>query len=150
MELDWNRWSTWDCYLQTSQWVGRVEIWWGHTSTDGVWACNSWVPDCRNSCRASQALTRAPSLKPTTRKPTTRKPTTRLPTRRSTRKPSTTTKPTQPQSKSLWDCYLQTSQWVGRVEIWWGHTSTDGVWACNSWVSECRNSCSASRHSTKD
>jgi hypothetical protein len=62
--------SHWDCYLQTSQLVGRVEIWWGHTSTDGVWACNLWVKECQNSCSTSS--TSIPSISPTIGKPETR------------------------------------------------------------------------------
>ena len=54
--------SFWDCYLQTTQRVGRVEIWWGHSSTDGVWACNTWVPDCQNNCNASSSSTVTPSI----------------------------------------------------------------------------------------
>ena len=46
--------------------------------------------------------------------------------------------------KSEWDCYRQSDAvLLGSVYIWWGHTDGDAGWACNSWRSECRNSCMA-------
>ncbi|WP_437577178.1 hypothetical protein [Sorangium sp. So ce887] len=35
----------------------------------------------------------------------------------------------------------------GLVEIWWGHTENDAVWACNQWLSGCREKgCGKARH----
>jgi len=48
---------------------------------------------------------------------------------------------------SYWSCYATHSgQWQGNVKIWWGHTSGDAAWACNSWISYCGNNggCNAS------
>ena len=42
---------------------------------------------------------------------------------------------------SKWACRLlhKDNQYVGDVEIWWGHTEGDASWACNEWISECGN-----------
>jgi hypothetical protein len=45
-------------------------------------------------------------------------------------------------SYSSWGCYLnnvQENEKAGDVEIWWGHKPTDASWACNNWISNCRN-----------
>ncbi len=42
---------------------------------------------------------------------------------------------------SHWNCYRQNDlRMVGQVSIDWGHGVVDGVYACNNWVSVCRNS----------
>ena len=44
-------------------------------------------------------------------------------------------------TQSHWNCYRQSDlKFVGQASIWWGHGVGDGVWACNSWVSDCGNS----------
>lgn len=44
-------------------------------------------------------------------------------------------------TNSFWDCYRNSDQYlIGRVNIWWGHGMGDGQWACNEWVSGCKNS----------
>ncbi|WP_437746756.1 hypothetical protein WME73_18605 [Sorangium sp. So ce302] len=39
--------STWWC-INRAEYVGKVTIWWGHTSVDATWACNEWIDTCRN------------------------------------------------------------------------------------------------------
>ncbi|WP_437577167.1 hypothetical protein [Sorangium sp. So ce887] len=45
--------STWWCYLRFDrnryQWTGEVTIWWGFQEWDAEWACNNWLPQCRNN-----------------------------------------------------------------------------------------------------
>jgi hypothetical protein len=44
-------------------------------------------------------------------------------------------------TQSHWNCYrARDLKFVGQASIWWGHGVGDGVWACNSWVSDCGNS----------
>ncbi|WP_437900407.1 hypothetical protein [Sorangium sp. So ce124] len=42
--------STWVCKQWWGYWkeVGRVTIWWGHTRSDALWACQNWVAACYN------------------------------------------------------------------------------------------------------
>ena len=40
--------------------------------------------------------------------------------------------------QSDWVC-LQNGEPIGKVGIWWGHTSKDAAWACNHWNSTCGN-----------
>ncbi|WP_437577181.1 hypothetical protein [Sorangium sp. So ce887] len=50
------RLTIWKCGRRNPTWwydyaeLGEVTIWWGHTSTDAMWACNNWVGDCRRDC----------------------------------------------------------------------------------------------------
>jgi hypothetical protein len=46
--------TTWACYNTNRKgYVGSVQIWWGHGSVDGSWACNNWrTGACKNSCSA--------------------------------------------------------------------------------------------------
>ncbi|KYF53040.1 hypothetical protein BE08_37410 [Sorangium cellulosum] len=42
------RLTTWRCWaFNWNPMAGQVTIWWGHTATDALWACNQWVGDCR-------------------------------------------------------------------------------------------------------
>jgi hypothetical protein len=43
---------------------------------------------------------------------------------------------------SHWDCHLvfAGAPRVGAVDIWWGHTAGDATWACNHFLSECKDS----------
>ncbi|WP_437746743.1 hypothetical protein WME73_18535 [Sorangium sp. So ce302] len=42
------RLTTWHCWaFNWNPMAGQVTIWWGHTQTDALWACNQWIADCR-------------------------------------------------------------------------------------------------------
>jgi hypothetical protein len=42
-------------------------------------------------------------------------------------------------AQSNWYCYgLDPMIYVGEAKIWWGHSKGDATWACNSWVSTCK------------
>lgn len=38
-----------NCYSSNTL-ITSVSIWWGFTDGAGQWACNAWVPACKNSC----------------------------------------------------------------------------------------------------
>ena len=41
---------------------------------------------------------------------------------------------------SSWYCYgVDPMVYVGQTKIWWGHTTGDATWACNSYNSACQN-----------
>ncbi|WP_437746757.1 hypothetical protein WME73_18615 [Sorangium sp. So ce302] len=48
----WVSKTAWNCHYLGSRKVGAVGIWWGHNYWDADWACNSWIPECANQCRA--------------------------------------------------------------------------------------------------
>jgi hypothetical protein len=48
-----SNWTHWGC-LRNGSIVSQVEIWWGHTPTDGAWACNDWRSECQGECWAVQ------------------------------------------------------------------------------------------------
>jgi hypothetical protein len=48
----------------------------------------------------------------------------------------------QASADPTWDCHLvfAGAPQVGSVDIWWGHTAGDATWACNHFLSECKDS----------
>jgi hypothetical protein len=44
-------------------------------------------------------------------------------------------------TESLWGCEAGLLPFVfpvGDIKIWWGHSNGDAVWACNNWISTCK------------
>jgi len=54
----------------------------------------------------------------------------------------TTPDPIAYKKETAWYC-VRNGFIVDSVTIWWGHTTSDGSWACNAWRSSCYRSCSA-------
>jgi hypothetical protein len=54
----------------------------------------------------------------------------------------TTPDPIAYKKETAWYC-VRNGFIVDSVTIWWGHTTSDGCWACNAWRSSCNKSCSA-------
>jgi hypothetical protein len=50
--------------------------------------------------------------------------------------------------ETRWAC-MKSGSAVGAVSIWFGHTSGDAQWACNSWISFCEGQCTASAQQLK-
>ncbi|GAX16390.1 hypothetical protein FisN_10Hu379 [Fistulifera solaris] len=47
--------TRWNCYQEDPiVFRGSVDIWWGHETVDGSWACDEWIADCKanGGCRA--------------------------------------------------------------------------------------------------
>ncbi|XXY49003.1 hypothetical protein WME91_54250 [Sorangium sp. So ce269] len=39
-------------------------------------------------------------------------------------------------NSSRWECFWGLVP-VGTVDVWWGTSEADGVWACNNWIGVC-------------
>jgi cobalamin biosynthesis Mg chelatase CobN len=45
--------SLWDCTKPDGTIISNdLPIWWGHDNNSAEWACNNWIPQCNQSCKA--------------------------------------------------------------------------------------------------
>lgn len=139
--------SKWKCMQGTTE-VTTMDIWWGHTSGDAAWACNSWNSQCGNAaggCTATAIASNTTTSTTDNSNTNTNNNNNQQSSQSSTTSQTTTTtgdvqcaNGSDGKCYSKWKCMLGSKD-MGDLDIWWGHTSGDAVWACNNWNSQCGN-----------